>query len=99
MLRCHFDNAKIPKHIDWKKDMSWQQRIVCDPKILAGKPCVKGTRISVELILGWLSADWNIEQLLDSYPNITREDVLAALAYAHELLHEDGILPLAETAA
>ena len=76
--------------------MNWQQRIVCDPKILAGKPCIKGTRISVELILGWLSADWTMDQLLDSYPNITRADVLAALAYAHALVHDDGILPLAE---
>ena len=79
--------------------MEWRERIVCDPKILVGKPSIRGTRISVELILGWLSAGWNIEQLLDSYPNITRDDVLAALAYARELVHDDGILPLAEPAA
>ena len=79
--------------------MEWRDHIVCDPKILVGKPTIKGTRISVELILGWLSADWSIEQLLGAYPNITRDDVLAALAYAHELVHDDGILPLAEAAA
>lgn len=79
--------------------MEWRKRIVCDPKILLGKPTVKGTRISVELILGWLSADWSLDQLLESYPNITREDVLAALAYASELLHDDGILPTTEVAA
>jgi uncharacterized protein (DUF433 family) len=79
--------------------MEWRERIVCDPKILVGKPTVRGTRISVELILGWLSAGWSFEQLLDSYPNITRDDVLAALAYARELVRDDGILPLAEAAA
>lgn len=79
--------------------MNWQHRIVCDPKILMGKPCVKGTRISVELILGWLSADWSFEQILGSYPNITRHDILAALAYAQELVHDDGILPLVELPA
>ena len=79
--------------------MEWREGIVCDPKILVGKPTVRGTRISVELILGWLSAGWSFEQLLDSYPNITRDDVLAALAYARELVRDDGILPLAEAAA
>ncbi|MCW2311086.1 DUF433 domain-containing protein [Rhodoferax antarcticus] len=79
--------------------MEWRNRIVCDPKILFGKPTIKGTRISVELILGWLSADWNLDQLLEAYPNIRREDVLAALAYASELVHDDGILPLTEAAA
>ncbi len=79
--------------------MNWQYRIVCDPKILVGKPTIKGTRISVELILGWLSAGWSTEQVLESYPHITRDDVLAALAYARELVHDDGILPLAEATA
>ena len=76
----------------------WQQRIICVPKILAGKPTVKGTRISVELILGWVSSGWTTEQVPESYPNITRDDVLAAFAYAQELRHDNGILPIAETA-
>ena len=79
--------------------MNWQQRIVCDPNILLGKPIVKGTRVSVELILGWLSADWSFEQVLASYPNITRHDILAALAYAQELVHGGSILPLVELPA
>ena len=74
--------------------MDWRERIICDPKILMGKPSVKGTRISVELILGWLSAGWSFEQLLDSYPNITRDDVLAALAYARDLVSGAEILPV-----
>ena len=79
--------------------MDWHQHIVCDPNILMGKPTVKGTRISVELILGWFSSGWTTEQVLESYPNITRDDILAAFAYAQELLHDDGILPMAEAAA
>ena len=63
--------------------MEWRERIVCDPKILVGKPSIRGTRISVELILGWLSAGWSFEQVMEAYPNITRDDILAALAYRY----------------
>ena len=76
--------------------MDWRQHIVCDPNILLGKPTIKGTRISVELILGWFSAGWTTEQVLESYPNITRDSILATFAYAQELLHDSGILPIAE---
>ena len=79
--------------------MDWRDRIVCDPKILMGKPSVKETRISVELILGWLSAGWSTDQLLDAYPRITREDILAAFACAREVVRDDGILPTTEAAA
>lgn len=76
--------------------MDWRERIVCDPKILMGRPMVKGTRISVELMLGWLSVGWSIDQLLEAYPNVAHDDVLAAFAYAHELLQNAGFVPLAE---
>jgi uncharacterized protein (DUF433 family) len=72
--------------------MVWQGRIVSDPEILGGKPCVKGSRISVELILGWLAAGWSIEQILEAYPHIIREDVLAALAFAAEMMHDEKYL-------
>jgi uncharacterized protein (DUF433 family) len=66
--------------------MDWRDRIVSDPDILVGKPTIKGTRISVELILGWLGQGWTHEQLLENYPRIAREDILAALAFAAEML-------------
>ena len=69
--------------------MDWRERIVCHPEILMDKPSVKGTRISVELILVWLSAGWSMDQLLGAYPNITRDDVLAAFAYARELVQDN----------
>ena len=51
--------------------MDWRDHIVTDPDILVGKPPIKGTRISVELDLGWLAQGWTHEQLLESYPRIT----------------------------
>lgn len=45
-----------------------------------GKPIIKGARISVELIIGWLANGWTFERVLESYPHITRENILAALA-------------------
>ena len=68
--------------------MDWRDRIVCNPEILVGKPTIKGTRISVELILGWLANGWTFEQVLESYPHITRDDMQAALAFAAERLHK-----------
>ena len=79
--------------------MEWRDRIVSAPEILVGKPVIKGTRISVELILGWLANGWTHEQVLESYPNITREDILAALAFATERLHEEDYIPLPKLAA
>jgi len=74
--------------------MNWQDRITADPKVLVGKPVVKGTRISVELVIDLLAAGWTQEQILDSYPNLTTEDIRACLAYAGELLHAEKVFPL-----
>jgi uncharacterized protein (DUF433 family) len=62
--------------------MDWRTRIVSNPDILLGKPAIKGTRISVELILGCFASGWSFDDILGAYPHITREDVVAALAYA-----------------
>jgi uncharacterized protein (DUF433 family) len=55
----------------------WKQRIIVEPNILAGKPVIKGTRISVELILERTADGWSLEDILNSYPSLAREDVLA----------------------
>ena len=68
-------------------------------EILVGKPVVKGTRISVELIIGWLANGWTFEQLLESYPHITREDILAALAFAAEMMQEEQYIARHKAAA
>lgn len=74
--------------------MAWQERISIDPKILVGKPIIKGSRIAVELVIELLSKGWAQEQILDSYPNITVEDIRACLAYATEVLHAERVFPL-----
>ena len=60
----------------------WKERIVVDPKVLAGKPVIKGTRLSVEFILGLPANDWTIQRLLDEYPQLKQEDIIACLKYA-----------------
>ncbi len=78
--------------------MDWRERIVCDPEILMGKPTIKGTRISVELVLGWLGSGWSVEQFLENYPHVQREDVLAALTYASQYLREERFIGLSQSA-
>ncbi|HUA83191.1 MAG TPA: DUF433 domain-containing protein [Bryobacteraceae bacterium] len=74
--------------------MKWQERIAIDPKILAGKPVVRGTRISVELVIDLLAQGWTSEQIFSSYPNLTPGDIRACLAYAGEMLHSERVYPL-----
>jgi len=71
----------------------WRERIVIDPKILRGKPIIKGTRISVELILELLAGGWTKEAITENYPQIRKEDISAALHYAHSLLKEEAVYP------
>ncbi len=67
------------------------ERISIDPDVLVGKPVIKGTRLSVEFIVGLLAQGWSVDDVLDEYDHITRDDVLACLAYAHELLAEEKL--------
>ena len=69
----------------------WQERIVVDPKVIVGKPLIRGTRLSVEFILDLLANDWTIEQILSEYPQLAREDVMAVLKYAAEILKDMGV--------
>jgi uncharacterized protein (DUF433 family) len=62
----------------------YQGRIITDPEILVGKPVIKGTRISVELVLEYLAHTPDLDELFADYPELSREDVQAVLAYARE---------------
>jgi len=62
----------------------WKNRITVDPNILAGKPIIKGTRISVELILDFLANGWTVETILENYPQLKKEDINSVLKYATE---------------
>ena len=69
------------------------ERITIDPRICGGKPCIKGTRIWVSLILDFLADGMTEAELLAEYPGLTREDVLAAIAYGAEAAREQ-IIPI-----
>lgn len=75
------------------------QLIQSNPRIMMGKPVIAGTRITVELILEKLAAGETIEQLLDAHPRLTRQAILAALAFAAQALRADVIYPMAEAVA
>lgn len=78
----------------FKVTEDWKDRIIIDKNILAGKPIIKGTRISVEFILELLSNGWTIETILENFPQLKREDILAVLKYATEILKEERVYPL-----
>ena len=64
------------------------ERISINPKVCFGKPCIKGTRIWVPLILDFLADGMSIEEVLDEYPQLTREDIRACIAYGAEMARE-----------
>lgn len=70
--------------------MNWHDHIVQNPEILAGKPSLRGTRISVDLILRITAAGWTREQILDNYPTVTDEMVRAVYMYAADQI-EAGV--------
>lgn len=76
--------------------VEWKDRIIVDPEVLAGKPVIKGTRIAVEFILELLADGWNYETILENYPQLRREDLIAALKYAAETLKAEKVYPLPE---
>ena len=75
--------------------MDWSERIVTDAGICGGRPRIKGTRMSVEFLLGLKAAGWSEEQILDNYPHLTRDDLKAVFAYAQSILEDESFVPLA----
>jgi uncharacterized protein (DUF433 family) len=70
-------------------------RITLDPKVLAAKPVVSGTRLSVEFVIGLMAEGWSEADILASYPGITHEDIIACLAYARDTLSSEKVFPSA----
>lgn len=68
-------------------------RIVVDPEVMLGKPVIRGTRITVEILLEKLAAGIAVDEILVDYPSLTREDVMAALAYAQHVVGTDEVIP------
>jgi uncharacterized protein (DUF433 family) len=75
-----------------------RELIVSDPKIMMGKPVVRGTRITVESIVERMGAGESIEAILDAHPRLTREGVLAAISFAAEALKADVVYPISTDA-
>ena len=65
--------------------------IEIDPEICGGKPVIKGTRITVELILELLANGWSYDEILENYPQLKKEDILEAIRYAADILKEERI--------
>ena len=74
--------------------MKWQERIVVDPEIMAGKPVVKGTRLAVEFIVDLLAQGWPQTEIMRNYPGLTEEDIRACLNYASAVLRAERVYPL-----
>lgn len=72
----------------------WKQRISVDPNICHGKPCVKGTRIMVAVVLDNLADGLSPDEIAAEYPPLSVEDVRAAIAYAAQLAREEELVPL-----
>jgi uncharacterized protein (DUF433 family) len=68
--------------------MNWREHVTVDPSVCHGRACIKGTRIMVSVVLDNLAAGIGLDELLASYSTLTREDVLAAMAYAAALARE-----------
>jgi uncharacterized protein (DUF433 family) len=72
--------------------VNWREHISIDPEVMVGKPCIAGTRVPVEHILEKIAADIPIEDILYDYPRVTREHVLAAVAYAVATMRGEEII-------
>jgi uncharacterized protein (DUF433 family) len=79
--------------------MNWRDRIAVDADIVFGKPRIKGTRLSVEFLMGLFANGWSEQQVLESYPHLTREDLQAVFALAAEMISEEGFVISGKLAA
>ena len=75
--------------------MAGLERIVLDPAVLAGKPVVRGTRLSVEFIIGLMADGWSEADILANYSGLTHDDIAACLAYARDVLNSERVFPAA----
>ena len=75
--------------------VDWKARVVMDPEVHHVDPCIKGTRVPVSIIVGSIADGMGLEEVRAAYPQLSVEDIRAALAYAAEVLQREVIIPLA----
>ena len=78
--------------MELRQPMTQHERITIDPAVMVGKPCIKGTRITVELILEKLGTGLSYDEILEDHPRLVREDILAAISFAHDYLAREDII-------
>lgn len=72
--------------------MNYQDKITATPKVMLGKPVIKGTRITVELILRKIAGGYSFNEIIEMYPHITKEDILACVSYAVSVIESEDTL-------
>lgn len=75
-------------------ELNWRDHIHVHPEILAGKPVVRGTRLSVDFLLNLLAAGWSTDDILRSYPTLTGAGLQAVFAFAADIVHEESFIAL-----
>lgn len=75
--------------------MAEHPRIALDPELMVGKPVIRGTRLTVEFVIGLLADGWSESEIAGNYPGIKHEDILACLAYARDALSAEKVFPSA----
>lgn len=78
-----------------EKSMTDPARIVLDSAVLAGKPVIRGTRLSVDFVIGLMADGWTEADILRNYPGVSHDDVAACLAYARDVLRSEKVYPSA----
>jgi len=82
----HIKNAK------GQIDMNYRERITANPEIMLGKPIIKGTRITVESILRKLAEGMNTNEILEAYPHLKKEDIMAVLSYSADVISKEEMI-------
>lgn len=90
---CIIDDSVLTNHLKnyYLGTMNWRNHIETDNHILLGKPVVKGTRISIEHIIKLFASGWTEDKILENYPRLTKENLLAVFAYIQDIM-QDGLL-------
>ena len=73
--------------------MDWHEKIIIDPRIIGGKPVVRGTRLAVEFVLELLAQGWSETQIIENSPALDQQGILACIGYAAEILKSEHVYP------
>jgi uncharacterized protein (DUF433 family) len=93
-MQLSYNCAKVRRDRSDMDDQQLLSRITLNPKVMAGKPVIKGTRLTVELILKLLAHGTTAEEILEEYDGLTQEDIQACLLFAQRSLEDTSFMPL-----